>query len=87
MKGQTDALEQLALGMYARACSTRGIDEIFRGDSRTPVRVVINVLWKEYEEFATRDTTQIQSCPCSWTDWPRGFVPVRGASRFWRARR
>jgi transposase-like protein len=66
LKGRTDALENLAVEMYARGCSTRDIEEIFRDDSgasllsRTAVSELTEKLWAEYEEFATRDLSEIQ---------------------------
>jgi putative transposase len=66
LRGRTDALERLALEMYARGCSTRDIEAIFRTDagdsllSRTAVSEVTEALWAEYEEFATRDLSDVQ---------------------------
>lgn len=66
LKGRTEALEDLAVEMYARGCSTRDIEEIFRdGDgklllSRTAVSELTEALWAEYEEFATRDKSEIK---------------------------
>lgn|SRR2546422_27337 len=66
LKGRTPALEKLALEMYARGCSTRDIEAIFRSDagelllSRTAVSEVTEALWAEYEEFATRDLGEIR---------------------------
>ncbi len=66
LKGRTDTLEDLAVEMYARGCSTRDIEEIFRdGDgrlllSRTAVSELTEALWAEYEEFATRDLSDIR---------------------------
>jgi transposase-like protein len=66
LKGRTAALEALAVEMYARGCSTRDIEEIFRGDdgrvllSRTAVSELTEALWAEYEEFATRDLSEIR---------------------------
>ncbi len=66
LKGRTDALEKLAMEMYARGCSTRDIEAIFRDEdgrsllSRTAVSEVTEALWAEYEEFATRDLSEIQ---------------------------
>jgi len=65
LKGRTEALEDLAVEMYARGCSTRDIEEIFRGGdgrlllSRTAVSELTEALWAEYEEFATRDLSEI----------------------------
>lgn len=66
LKGRTEALEQLAVEMYARGCSTRDIEAIFRDDtgrsllSRTAVSELTETLWAEYEEFATRDLSEIR---------------------------
>jgi transposase-like protein len=66
LKGRTAALEDLAVEMYARGCSTRDIEEIFRGQdgrpllSRTAVSELTEALWAEYEEFATRDLGDIR---------------------------
>lgn len=65
LRGRTAALEQLAVEMYARGCSTRDIEAIFRDEegrsllSRTAVSEITEVLWKEYEEFATRDLSDV----------------------------
>lgn len=66
LKGRTDALEELAVEMYARGLSTRDIEAAFRGEdgrsllSRTAVSEVTEVLWQEYEAFATRDLTDLR---------------------------
>lgn len=65
LKGRSPELERLAVEMYARGCSTRDIEAIFRDEtgrsllSRTAVSEVTEVLWAEYEEFATRDLSEI----------------------------
>jgi len=52
LKGRTEALEQLAVEMYARGCSTRDIEAIFRDEtgrlllSRTAVSELTETLWK-----------------------------------------
>jgi transposase-like protein len=64
--GRTEALEELAVEMYARGCSTRDIEAIFRDKegrsllSRTAVSEVTQALWEEYEAFATRDLAEIR---------------------------
>jgi transposase-like protein len=64
--GRSEALERLAVEMYARGCSTRDIEAIFRDDegqsllSKSAVSELTEVLWAEYEEFATRDLSQIR---------------------------
>ena len=66
LKGRTEALEQLAVEMYARGCSTRDVEAIFRDESgrsllsRTAVSELTETLWAEYEDFATRDLSEIQ---------------------------
>jgi transposase-like protein len=63
---RTEALEELAVEMYARGLSTRDIEEAFRDEaggsllSRTAVSQVTERLWKEYEEFATRDLSEFE---------------------------
>jgi transposase-like protein len=67
LKGRTEELERLAVEMYARGCSTRDIEEIFRGDdgrslvSKTAVSEITEILWKEYEAFATRDLSDLEA--------------------------
>jgi transposase-like protein len=66
VRGRTEELERLAVEMFARGCSTRDIEAIFRGEdgrsllSRTAVSEVTEVLWAEYEEFATRDLSELK---------------------------
>jgi transposase-like protein len=66
LKGRTGQLERLAVEMYARGCSTRDIESIFRGEdgrslmSKTAVSEVTEILWKEYEAFATRDLSELE---------------------------
>ena len=66
LSGRSGELERLAVEMYARGCSTRDIESIFSDEdgrsllSRTAVSEVTEVLWKEYEEFATRDLSEVQ---------------------------
>ena len=66
LSGRTEALENLALEMYARGCSTRDIEALFRSDegklliSRTAVSEVTETLWQQYEAFATRDLSQVK---------------------------
>ena len=62
--GRTDALEQLAIEMYARGLSTRDIEAAFCGPdgqallSRTAVSELTEKLWDEYEAFVTRDLAE-----------------------------
>ncbi|UCF38209.1 MAG: transposase, partial [Acidobacteriota bacterium] len=64
--GRSEALERLAVEMYARGCSTRDIEAIFQDEdgnsllSRTAVSELSEVLWAEYEDFATRDLSEIK---------------------------
>lgn len=67
LAGRTERLEQLAVEMFARGCSVRDIEEIFRDEmtgrsllSRTAVSEVTEALWAEYEEFATRDLSEVR---------------------------
>lgn len=66
LRGRTEVLEHLAREMYARGCSTRDIEAIFRTDtgeslvSRTAVSEITEALWAEYEDFATRDLSDVQ---------------------------
>lgn len=65
LSGRTEALERLAVEMYARGLSTRDIEAAFRDESsgesvlsRTAVSEISERLWKEYEAFATRDLSE-----------------------------
>jgi transposase-like protein len=66
LRGRTEELESLAVEMWARGCSTRDIEAVFRDGegksllSRTAVSEVTEVLWQEYQEFATRDLSEIE---------------------------
>ena len=66
LSGRSEALEKLAIEMYARGCSTRDIEAIFADDegrsllSRTAVSEVTEALWAEYEAFATRDLSEVK---------------------------
>lgn len=66
VKGRTEELERLAVEMYARGCSTRDIEAIFTDEegrrllSRSAVSQVTEVLWEEYEQFATRDLSELE---------------------------
>lgn len=66
LAGRTDELERLGIEMYARGCSTRDVEAIFRDEngrsllSRTAVSEITEALWKEYEEFATRDLSEVR---------------------------
>lgn len=61
---RTEALEDLAVEMYARGLSTRDIEAALCDDkgrsllSRTAVSQVTERLWEEYEAFASRDLSE-----------------------------
>jgi putative transposase len=61
LRGNSDVLQRLAVEMYARGLSTRDIEDALvdaTGDrllSRTAVSQVTEVLWADYETFASRD--------------------------------
>jgi len=58
---RTEALEDLAVELYARGLSTRDIEDAFTGEdgkqllSRAAVSEVTEKLWAEYDVFCTRD--------------------------------
>jgi transposase-like protein len=64
--GRTEELERLAVESFARGCSTRDVEELFRaGDGRTllsrsAVSELTETLWAEYEAFALRDLGDIK---------------------------
>ncbi len=66
MSGRTEAVEKLAIEMYARGCSTRDIEAIFADEkgrsllSRTAVSEVTEALWEEDEAFATRELSDVK---------------------------
>ena len=66
LKGRTEELERLAVEMWARGCSTRDIEAMFADEeggsllSRTAVSEITEVLWAEYEEFSTRDLSELR---------------------------
>jgi transposase-like protein len=66
LQGRSGELERLAVEMYARGCSTRDIEAMFRcGDgksllSRSAVSEITEALWTEYEDFATRDLSDVK---------------------------
>jgi transposase-like protein len=63
---RTEALEALAVEMYARGLSTRDIEALFAdGDgrsllSRTAVSEITERLWAEYQAFAGRDLAEFE---------------------------
>jgi transposase-like protein len=64
--GRTEALEGLAVEMYARGLSTRDIETLFADEagrlllSRTSVSEITERLWAEYEAFASRDLSEFE---------------------------
>lgn len=66
LSGRTEGLERLALEMFARGCSTRDIEDLFATPeggsllSRTAVSEISEALWAEYEEFTTRDLSEVK---------------------------
>ena len=64
--GRTEALEDLAIEMYARGLSTRDIEAWFKDQegrsllSRTAVSELTERLSAEYEAFATRDLSEVR---------------------------
>ena len=63
-KGRTEALEELAVEMLARGLSVRDIEDAFRADdgqlllSRTAVSELGEQLWRDYQDFASRDLSE-----------------------------
>lgn len=61
VSGRSGQLERLATEMFARGLSTRDIEAAFTDDagnkllSRSAVSDITEVLWQQYEAFATRD--------------------------------
>lgn len=64
VSGRTEALEAMAIEMYARGLSTRDIEALFADEtgksllSRTAVSEITERLWAEYEAFASRDLSE-----------------------------
>jgi putative transposase len=64
LAGRTEALEDLAVELYARGLSTRDIEETFTDEtgrrllSRAAVSEITERLWAEYEAFTTRDLAE-----------------------------
>ena len=62
--GRTEALEQLAVELYARGLSTRDIEDAFTDEggrrllSRAAVSEITERLWTEYEGFSRRDLSE-----------------------------
>jgi putative transposase len=64
LAGRTQALEDLAVELYARGLSTRDIEDAFRDESgrrllsRAAVSEITERLWAEYEAFSKRDLSE-----------------------------
>ena len=64
--GRTEALEALAVKMYARGLSTRDIEALFADEagkpllSRPAVSEITERLWAEYEAFASSDLSEFE---------------------------
>jgi transposase-like protein len=64
LAGRTQALEDLAVELYARGLSTRDIEDAFRDESgrrllsRAAVSEITERLWAEYEAFNKRDLSE-----------------------------
>lgn len=66
VQGRSGQLEDLATEMFARGLSTRDIEAAFTDASgrkllsRTAVSDITEVLWQQYEQFATRDLSSLE---------------------------
>jgi putative transposase len=64
LSGRTQALEDLAVELYARGLSTRDIEDAFTDErgrrllSRAAVSEITEGLWAEYEAFSKRDLSE-----------------------------
>jgi putative transposase len=64
LSGRTQALEDLAVELYARGLSTRDIEDAFTDErgrrllSRAAVSEITERLWAEYEAFSKRDLSE-----------------------------
>jgi len=64
LKGNSEALEDLAIEMLARGLSVRDIEDTFRDEtgrlllSKTAVSELGERLWADYQDFATRDLSE-----------------------------
>lgn len=65
LEGNSDVLERLVTEMYARGMSTRDVEDAFRdatGEmviSRSAVSEVTDRLWEQYQQFISRDLSDI----------------------------
>jgi putative transposase len=67
VKGRSEQLQHLATEMFARGLSTRDIEDAFTDEqsgekllSRSAVSDITEVLWQQYEAFATRDLSGLE---------------------------
>jgi putative transposase len=66
ISGRSERLEDLSIEMYARGLSTRDIEKLWTDEqgramlSKSAVSELTERLWEEYEEFATRDLSDLQ---------------------------
>lgn len=66
VQGRTAELERLAVEMYARGLSTRDIEAAFADEtgrsmlSKSAVSQVTEVLWQQYEAFASPDLSEFK---------------------------
>jgi putative transposase len=67
LAGRTEALEDLAVELYARGLSTRDIEDAFTDEtgrrllSRAAVSEITERLWAEYEAFCKRDLAEYRT--------------------------
>jgi transposase-like protein len=65
LAGNSEALDQLIVEMYARGLSTRDVEDCFRSPdgelmiSRTAVSEITHRLWEDYQAFCTRSLADI----------------------------
>ena len=90
LSGRTEALEELAVELYARGLSTRDIEDAFTDEdgrrllSRAAVSEITERLWAEYEEFSqARSVRARRSSTCSSTASPSGCGRASRARRCW----
>ena len=66
LKGRTEGLEELAVELLARGLSVRDIEDVFTDEngrlllSRTAVSELGERLWRDYQEFATRELDEYE---------------------------
>jgi putative transposase len=66
LAGRTEALEDLAIELFARGLSTRDIEDAFTDDagrhlvSRAAISEITERLWEEYEAFTRRDLSEFE---------------------------